>query len=113
MKAAIAKSLVTALHRETDRLRRGRKTQEDFSRLAKFLEAYRDRVRDFLGGFQTKERAGIEDLLWPPVCSYVKIIFELWNEAYKAGIINATLAYDIGMLGNSLLFVSSLSMRVV
>ncbi len=113
MKAAIAKSLVTDLHRETEKLRRGRRTQEDFSRLAKFLEVYRDRVRDFLDGLPTKERAGIEALLWPPVRTYLKFIFDSVNEAHKLGIIKTALACDVGMLLNSLAFVASYSWRVV
>lgn len=105
---------LAGLYWKVDKIKRGRKTPGDFYRLAKAMEAYRDQVRDFLDGLSAEERSRIDSWLWPAVYILVRNASSLAGLAcLKDGIIDVALVIDIGMVGNSLLFVSSLSKRIV
>lgn len=104
------------LQGQVEVIRLGRKTPEDFYRLGKAMEAYRDQVRDYLDGLPTTEkRSTVEDQLSPVVHSLVERVEELTDQAVKDGIIlaNGQLRYDLGMLGLSLIFVSGFTKLVV
>jgi hypothetical protein len=91
----------------------GRRTPLDFYCLGKNLEAYRDFVADYLEGLPLVERSAAEDQLWPGVKALVEKVGKLADEGQAAGIIDEAMVYDLGILGNSLLFVSAFSKLVV
>lgn len=108
------RELMTGLQVQVEAIKQGRKTPEGFYQLGKSMEDYRDFVRDHLETLPTtEERSAAEDRLSPAIHTLVDLADKLVNEDYKAGIINEGLAYDIGMLGISLTFVSGFTKLVM
>lgn len=107
------RELLGGLQAQVEVIRQGLKTPEGFYQLGKSMEAYRDFVRDHLDTLPTtRERSAAEDQLSPAIHTLVDVADKLAEEAHKAGIINEGLAYDIGMLGISLTFVSGFTKLV-
>jgi hypothetical protein len=102
-----------SLHIQVDTIKRGKKTPEDFYRLGKAMESYRDHLADYLEGLPTAERSAVEDQLSPAVYALVEGVNKLADEAHKAGIIDEGLGSDVQMVGISLLAVCAFTKIVV
>jgi len=90
----------------------GRRSPLDFYCLGKNLESYRDLLADYLDGLPLGERGPAEDSLWPAVKALCDKVDKLVDQAREAGLIDEGLAYDIGMMGISLMFVTSFTKHV-
>jgi hypothetical protein len=101
------------LQGRVDVLRLGRRTQIGFYCLGQAMEKYRDLVRDHLDTLPLPERALTETELWPGVKALVEKVGKLADEGQAAGIIDEGMTHDLGMLGNSLLFVTAFTKLVV
>jgi len=97
---------LTSLQGQVEALRdySGR-TPGGFYRLYKSMEAYRDFIRDSLDSLSVEARARAEDQL-PPLFPLAEEAHKLAIAAQKVGVIPGYLADSIGLVGNSLLFVS-------
>jgi hypothetical protein len=108
-----SKKSLLLLEGRVEVLRLGRRTAIDFYCLGRDLESYRDLLADYLDGLPAAERSDAEDELWPAVDGLVEKLEKLADEGQAAGIIDEAMVYDLGILANSLLFVSAFSKLVV
>jgi DNA-directed RNA polymerase subunit RPC12/RpoP len=83
--------------------------QKEFERLAWAMEDCRDCIRDYLDSLHEEERPRVEFLLSAELSRLANETGKLADSARQAGVINGSLAYNIGWLGISLIFISGLT----
>jgi hypothetical protein len=83
------------------------RTATNFYYLGLNLEAYRDFLRNFLDALPPDERITVENRLSPAILALVEMVDQQLEKAEADGIIDESLAYSLGTLGLSLIFVAS------